>query len=155
MRRTLLASIALLFAPAIAAAQTQTVGVEVSAINQIAFTGSPTLNVNTATAGAAPTAATASATYAVTTNETNRSITAQLDLAMPTGVTLTAALAAPAGAASAGAVPLTTGAQAVVTGISTLDATGLGITYTLSATSAAGTMASTTRTITYTIVAGS
>ena len=139
-----------------AAAQqaTQDVTFEVQAINQIAFTGTPSLVISAATAGGAPTSASANATYAVTTNETNRKITAEINSAMPAGVTLSVSLAAPAGGSSAGAVSLGTTAQDVVTGVSTVNASGLGVTYTLQATSAAGVVASDTRTVTYTITAG-
>jgi len=139
-----------------AAAQsaTQDVTLEVQAINQIAFTGSPSLVISTATAGSAPTSVSANATYAITTNETDRKITAQLDNDTPSGLTLSAALAAPSGATSAGAVQLSTLAQDVVTGITPVNASGLNVTYTLSATAAAGVVPSTSRTVTYTIVAG-
>ncbi|MDB4950807.1 MAG: hypothetical protein JWM27_3456 [Gemmatimonadetes bacterium] len=140
-----------------AAAQTATqdVGFEVQAISQIAFSGSPTLTISTATAGSAPTSATASGSYAVTTNETNQKITAEIDATMPTGVTLTASLAAPSGGTSAGVKTLSTTAQDVVTGISTLNQSGLSVSYGLSATSAAGVVAADSRTVTYTILAGS
>lgn len=133
---------------------TQDVTFEVQAINQIAFTGSPSLVVSTATAGSAPTSVTAGATYAITTNQTNRKVTAQINSAMPSGVTLTVSLAAPTGGSSAGAVSLGTTAQDVVTGVSTVNQSGLSVTYTLSATAAAGVVASGTRTVTYTITAG-
>lgn len=133
---------------------TQDVTFEVQAINQIAFTGSPSLVISSATAGGAPTSATANASYAITTNETNRKITAEINSALPAGVTLSVSLAAPAGGASAGAVSLGTTAQDVVTGISPVNASGLGVTYTLSATAAAGVVPSGTRTVTYTVTAG-
>src|SRR5438552_1512011 len=105
--RHLLATIALLAGfTAVAAAQTtatQTVTFQVDAINQIAFSGSPSLVINTASAGSAPTAVTAGATWAVTTNQTGSKITASINSAMPAGLTLSANLAAPAGATSAGA----------------------------------------------------
>lgn len=133
---------------------TQDVSFEVQAINQIAFTGSPSLVISTAPAGSAPTSATANATYAITTNETDRKITAQIDSDMPAGTGLAVSLAAPSGAASAGAVSLSTTAQDAVTGISTINASGLNVTYTLSATAAAGVVPAGTRTVTYTITAG-
>ncbi|HEX6751308.1 MAG TPA: hypothetical protein VF092_28715 [Longimicrobium sp.] len=133
---------------------TQDVTLEVQAINQLSFTGSPSLVISTATAGGAPTSATANATYAITTNESNRKVTAQIDSDTPAGVALSVSLAAPAGATSAGAVQLGTTAQDVVTGIGTVSASGLNVTYTLSATAAAGVVPSTTRTVTYTITAG-
>lgn len=139
-----------------AAAQqaTQDVSFEVQAINQLAFTGSPSLVISTATAGSAPTSATANASYAITTNESNRKITAAINSNMPSGTTLSVSLAAPSGGSSAGAVSLSTTAQDVVTGVSTANASGLSVTYTLQATAAAGVVAAGTRTVTYTIVAG-
>lgn len=149
-----LAVVALSTGRAHAQTATQDVTLEVQAIDQLAFTGSPSLVISSATAGSAPTSATANATYAITTNETDRKITAEIDSDTPSGVTLSASLAAPSGATSAGAVQLSTTAQDVVTGIGTVNASGLNVTYTLSATSAAGVVPSTTRTVTYTIVAG-
>lgn len=157
MRNILIASAALLIATAgTAAAQqaTQSVGYEVTAINEISVAGAPSLVISSATAGSAPTSATASGTYAITTNETNRKITAAIDAEMPTGTTLTVTLDAPTGGASAGAVALTTVAADVVTGISTVEESGLSITYDLSATVDAGVVAAGSRTVTYTIVAG-
>jgi hypothetical protein len=133
----------------------QTVTFEVQAINQIAVTGSPSLTISTAVAGNAPTSVTAAASYAITTNQSNRKITASLNTAMPADVTLSVALAAPSGAsAPASPVVLTTGAQDVVTGVSLLNAAALSITYTLSATSAAGVVPSSSKTVTYTVTAG-
>ena len=78
---------------------TQTVTFQVTAINQVAVTGAPSLVVNTATAGNAPTSATSSGnTWSVTTNQTGASITASIPTAMPAGLTLSANLTAPAGA---------------------------------------------------------
>lgn len=133
---------------------TQTVSYEVTAINEISVTGSPSLVINDATAGSGLTSATASGTYAVTTNQTNRKITAQLDASMPAGVTLSVALAAPTGGTSAGVVSLSTTAQDVVTGVSSVNESGLSIGYTLSATVAAGVVPAGNRTVTYTITAG-
>ncbi len=148
------AALVLVTAGGAAAQATQEVGFEVQAINQIAFSGSPSLVITSSTAGSAPTAATASGTYAVTTNEVDRKITAQIELAMPAGVSLSTTLAAPSGGTSAGAVTLGITAQDVVTGISTVDVSGLSVTYTLSATSAAGVVPAGTRIVTYTITAG-
>lgn len=133
---------------------TQTVSYEVAAIDQISVSGAPSLVVSTATAGSGLTSATASGTYSVTTNGDGRKITASIDTDMPTGVTLTVALDAPAGASSAGVVTLSSTDQDVVTDISTVNASGLGITYGLSATVAAGVVASGNKTVTYTITEG-
>lgn len=135
----------------------QTVTYEVSAINELSVS-SPTvsLTVNAATAGSAPTAASDSSTsYAITTNESNRKITGILNTAMPSGVSLSASLAAPTGATSVGPVALTGTAQDLVTGISTLNESGKVITYNLSATSAAGVVPSASKTVTLTVTAGS
>jgi hypothetical protein len=69
---------------------------------------------------------------------------------MPTGVTLTVALAASKGA-SLGPVTLGTAAQNVVTGI-TGTMFGQSITYTLRATPAAGVVAVQTRQVTFTLI---
>jgi hypothetical protein len=133
---------------------TQTVSYEVAAINEISVAGSPSLVINDATAGSGLTSATASGTYAITTNEANRKVTAQIDGNMPSGVTLSVTLAAPAGGTSTGAVALSTTAQDVVTGVSNVNQSGLSIGYTLSATVAAGVVPAGNRTVTYTITAG-
>jgi hypothetical protein len=155
----LLAAILILGAGGVAMASDttgQTVTYEIQAINELAVSGSPdALIVNEAVAGAAPTAVSNTATtYDITTNQTTRKITGAINAAMPAGVTLTANLAAPTGGTSAGAVVLTATAQDLVTGISTLNETAKGITYGLSATSAAGVVASATKTVTLTIAAG-
>jgi len=133
---------------------TQSVSYEVQAINKIAVSGSPSLTISTAVAGNAPTSVTANATYAITTNESNRKITAQLDENMPSGLALTIELAAPTGATSAGAQSLSTDAADLVTGVSLLNESGLSMSYTLSATAAAGVVASSSRTVTFTVAAG-
>ncbi|MBB4635439.1 hypothetical protein [Longimicrobium terrae] len=133
---------------------TQTVSYEVSAVNEISVSGSPSLVISAATAGSGLTSASASGTYAITTNETDRKITAEIDSDMPSGVTLSVSLAAPSGATSAGAVTLSSTAVDVVTGVSTVNQSGLNITYGLSATVSAGVVSAGNRTVTYTITAG-
>jgi hypothetical protein len=144
------------FAAATASAQTatQSVTFQVDAINQIALSGSPSLVVNTATAGSAPTQASAAATWAVTTNQTGAKITASINSAMPAGLDLQVNMSAPAGGSSAGAQTLSTTAVDVVTGITKLAQSGISVGYTLDATAAAGVVASTSRTVTYTITGG-
>jgi hypothetical protein len=156
--RSLIAFAGVITFASTAAAQTATQDVtySVSAINQISVSGgAQTLAVTTAVAGSAPTAVSSSGlTWAVTTNETNRKVVAKLDLAMAAGVTLTSNLTAPSSGLSAGAKALTALDQDMVTSIDTQDASALSLVYTLSATSAAGVVASTTRTVTYTIMSG-
>jgi hypothetical protein len=156
MKGRILASLALFGAATAASAQTatQVVTFQVDAINQIAFSGSPSLVVNTATAGSNPSASTSAASWAVTTNQTGSKITASIGSNMPAGLTLSVNLAAPAGASSAGAQSLSTVAVDLVTSITMLAQGALGVTYTLDATAAAGVVASTSRTVTYTITGG-
>jgi hypothetical protein len=156
-KRILMTAALMIGASSAAAAQTanQTVTFQVDAINQIAFAGSPSLVINTATAGSAPTAATANVTWAVTTNQTGAKITASIGSNMPAGLTLTVDLTAPTAAgSSAGAQTLSTTSVDLVTGITKLAESGLGVGYSLSATPAAGVVSSTTRTVTYTITGG-
>lgn len=154
--RRSLAVLALLAIGGTAAAQTatQTLTFQVDAINQIAFTGNPSLVINTAAAGADPSSVTTAVTWGVTTNQSNAKITASLNAALPANVTLTVDLAAPSGATSAGAQSLGTTSVDLVSAITRVAESALGVTYTLSATAAAGVVASTTRTVTYTITGG-
>lgn len=152
-----LAAIALIAGAAGAASAqtaTQSVTFQVDAINQISFSGSPSLVVNTATAGSAPTSATAAAAWAVTTNQTGAKITASIGSAMPAGLTLQVNLSAPSGASSAGAQTLSTTAIDVVTAITKVAQSAISASYSLDATAAAGVVPSTSRTVTYTITGG-
>lgn len=155
--KRILMSMALLTCAA-AAAVSQTAGqvitFQVDAINQISFAGSPSLVISTATAGSNPGAVTAAATWAVTTNQTGAKITASIGSAMPAGVTLSVNLTAPAGATSAGSLSLSTTAVDLVTGITKVAQGALSASYSLVASAAAGVVASTTRTVTYTITGG-
>ena len=153
--RVLLALTLLAGASSVAAAQaTQTVTFQVDAINQIAFVGSPSLTISTATAGSNPTNATANATWAITTNQSTVKITASIASNMPTGLTLSVALTAPSVGSSAGAQPLSTASVDLVTGIAQVAQTAIPLTYTLSALPSAGVVASQTRIVTYTITGG-
>ena len=140
-----------------AAAQTaaQVVHFRVDAVSQLAVSGNPApLIISAAIAGQDPSGASGSTTtYAISTNESNQKIVASLNQAMPAGTNLEVALAAPSGAATRGNVALGTAGTDVVTGISTTATSALPITYRLSATVAAD-VASTARTVTYTIVSG-
>jgi hypothetical protein len=154
MNRSILAAVALTAVASIAGAQTtQSVTFQVSAINQLSFSGAPSLTISTATAGSAPTSVSSSGvTYAITTNEASKKIKAALSANMPAGVTLSVDMEAPAGAASTGVTALSTTDANLVTGITKLNASGLEMTYTLAATSAAGVIASASRTVTFTII---
>jgi hypothetical protein len=133
-----------------------TVTYEVTAINELDISGNPgNMTVSTATAGSQPEAVTdATTTYAITTNGTNKKITAELDTAMPTGTTLKVNLAAPSVGISAGQVTLSTSAADVVTGITEVVDSAKTISYELGATVDAGVVGSATKTVTFTIADG-
>ena len=158
MSRNIIMSVLLVAAAATTASAqtaTQTVTFQVDAINQVAVSGTPTLTISAAVAGGAPTSATSTGnTWAVTTNQSGAKITASIGSPMPTGVTLSASMAAPSGGTSAGYQALGTTAVDLVTGITKLNASGLSLDYKLDATTAAGTLSSTTRVVTYTITGG-
>lgn len=153
----ILVGLALVGVASTASAQpvTQDVTIAVNAISQIAVVGgTQTLTISTATAGNQPTPAMAATFWAVTTNQTNQKVTAQLDSDFPAGFDVTAEMEAPSVGTSAGQRPLSTTSQDLVTGISTLAESALDLTYRLSANASAGVLSSTTRTVTFTIVTG-
>jgi len=154
--RMFVAGTALSLAAGIVQAQTatQSVGIQVQSINQITVAGAPSLVINTAVAGSQPTQATASGTYAITTNDTSRIITVEIDSDMPANTTLKVTMAAPSGGTSTGPVTLSTTPQNAVTGFGMVIGSNLAIGYTLDATVSAGIIAATTRTVTFTIIAG-
>ncbi|SDX71909.1 hypothetical protein SAMN03080603_00332 [Acetomicrobium thermoterrenum DSM 13490] len=131
---------------------TQSVHFEVAAINEISVSDDPqTLIISEATPGSDPTPVTdSSTTYAITTNGTNKKITAAIGPAMPTGLTLKVELEAPTGATPQPDVVLDTSASDVVTGISQVAASNLTITYTLEATAEAEVGSGST-TVTFTL----
>jgi hypothetical protein len=151
-----LAALALVALAGTAGAQnTQTINFSVAAINQIAVTGTVTLDITTATAGSAPTSASDNASkWAVTTNQSGAKISASLDSDMPSGLTLKVNLAAPTGATSTLAQTLSSGSVDLVTGVSHVAEGNLSMTYTLDATATAAVVAAGTRTVTYTISGG-
>jgi hypothetical protein len=137
----------------ILATSAQNVTFSVAAINQISVTGTPTLAITGAPAGGAPTSVTdATSSYAITTNQSNLRIQAQINENMPLNVSLSASVAAPTGAATTGPTALSTTPANVVTGISQVNQGSLGISYTLTAAANAGTVPSQSRTVTFTVV---
>jgi hypothetical protein len=122
---------------------------------QLIVSGSPAVMVvSGAVAGSAPSVVTNSnTTYSITSPGVGKhAITADINTPMPAGVTLKITLGASGGATSDGAITLSTTAQDVVVGI-TKAASGLPITYVLSATEAAGVVPLQTRRVTLTLVA--
>ena len=130
----------------------QSVTVSVQAINLVAVSGNVTLAINAATPGSAPDSdADSSTSYDLTVNSSGKKITAYLDAAFSSGITLRTQLTAPSGASST-ARDLTTTPQDLVTGIGGVATTGLTITHTASATpEAAPNGAGQSRTVTYTL----
>jgi hypothetical protein len=112
------------------------------------------LRISTAVAGSQPVAVTnATTTYTVVTPAPNRTykITAQLNANMPTGTTLTATFAQVPQSISAGAIPLDVTPRNVVTSINKNTNNTASITYSFTATTAAGVIPSTSRTVTLTV----
>ena len=133
---------------------TQTVSFEVAPITEIHASGSPSLVINSATgAGGTLVNATASGTYAITTNQHGRKITAKLDNDMPNNVTLTLTMAAPLGGGTAMGSPVTLSQVEtdMVTAVVPVSESGLSLNYELSADETAGVVAPQNRTVTFTI----
>jgi hypothetical protein len=126
---------------------------EVTAINEIAITdGSPSLTVNAAVAGEQPTPVTGSGgSYAITTNGTDKKITAAINTDMPSGLTLALTAGAPTNASANSEVSLSSTAAELVTGITQVAESGLALNYKLMALVTAGVVPSATKTVTLTI----
>lgn len=157
---TLVTTTALVFqmAHAQSATATQSLNLAVNAVYKIAASGNPgALTITTGTAGvdALTSASDASTTYSITQNFGNTvKITANLDAALSSGYTLQIDLASSKGT-SAGTVDISnaTGGSAVnvVTSIGMGADANKAITYTFSALASAGTLASSSRTVTLTL----
>lgn len=125
------------------AAQVGTTSVTFSfqAIDEIAVTGAPTLTINSAVAGQQPQPVTdSSSTYSISTNGSNKRITASLSKPMPADTTLEIQLTSPGSGTSMSYVTLSTVAADVVTGISHVAAANRTIAYRFRATTAAGVL---------------
>ncbi|MFH1452363.1 MAG: hypothetical protein ABIH00_00045 [Armatimonadota bacterium] len=131
----------------------QSVSFQVDSISEFAASGDPgTFSIDTAVAGSQPSEVTDTTTsYAITTNETNKKITAALNSAMPSNTTLKLTAAAPTGGSSQGELTLTSSALDLVTGISNVAESGKTLTYKFSATVVAGTISLSSKTVTLTL----
>ena len=118
--------------------------------------GAPGLmRVSSAIAGSEPVPITmAGGTYTVSTPNPNRphAVTAQLNNNMPVGTTMAITLDAVPGSTSLGAVALDVTARNVVTGIPRRTDATANITYTFTATAAAGVVPLSSRIVTLTII---
>jgi hypothetical protein len=133
----------------------QVVTFEVKAVNEVGVTGSPNLVIDAAKPGESELSVQSTGnTWSVTTNQSRAKITAALDAPMPDGVTLSAQLAAPAGARSAGMKPLSTVPVDMVTSINHLNQGGLPLVYELDAASTLAKSTKGTRAVTYTVTGG-
>lgn len=135
--------------------QTVSVTLVIQAINEISIVAnSVTLTVNAAVAGSEPTQVSQSTTYAISTNcATNaKKLTAVINSAMPSGLTLSLNMTAPTGASSAGTKTITNVATDVVTSIDGVAQSGLNMTFYLNATTAAHTVSAAAKTLTLTLV---
>jgi hypothetical protein len=136
---------------------TITVNYEVTAVNALNIDDasvSLTVDGSGTTAGSAPTAASDTSTYDITTNVVSpavKKLTAAINSDMPTGLTLTLEAEAPTGGVSAGAVTITHTAANVVTSIDAAAESDLDLTFGLSATVDAGTVSSASKTLTLTL----
>lgn len=137
-------------ASALSASSTANVTVTINVLseNDITFSGNPaTFNVNP---GNSPQTDTTT-TYSVITNQSNQRISALIAPALPSGVSLAVNLTAPTGATSLGLVTLTTSSQNLVTGITQLSQSGLGVTYSVSVTPTATVASGIQTVVTYTL----
>lgn len=144
---------------AMAQTATQTVTFAVNGINRISVSGPASLTVNTATAGSQPSSAASSGiTWAITTNQTNQKVTAELTAAsggnMPSGLTLTADMAQPSVGSTDGAQTLSTTPVRLVSGLTRVAQSGMALTLTLAADVSAGVVSSTSRDVLYTVTTG-
>ena len=140
---------------AVAQSANQNVTVTVSAINEISTSGGAiSMTISTATAGSEPDNATDAGTWAITTNQSTRKVTGQLDALYTSGVELKLNLAAPSVGSSAGSVTLiAVSATDLVTGITKVAESGLTRTYTAIATVSDGSSSAEMQTVTLTITA--
>ncbi|MFI5229595.1 MAG: hypothetical protein ACHQWU_11035 [Gemmatimonadales bacterium] len=151
----ILSALTLAAAPLRAQSASQVVVFEVRAVNELGVTGSPNLTIDAAKSGEGELSVQSTGnTWSVTTNQARAKVTAALDESMPDGVTLSAQLAAPVGAASAGMKHLSTTPVDMVTSINRLNQGGLPLVYELSANAMLAKNTKGTRAVTYTITGG-
>ena len=129
---------------------TQQVTINMAEIAVISVQGTINMTIAAATAGQAPDAATASATYAVTANGDDKKISAKLDKDMSKGLTLYATMSAPKDAQSKGKKSLSEKSVDLVHKIDDVNENGLGLNYEAVATVEAEPD-NYVRTVTYTI----
>jgi hypothetical protein len=167
-RRHLLPAVAALLLFGSRSVVAQSITVQVDAINAFTITGTPSLHLTSSdvVAGATSTLShsdASSVTYAYTSNDVGsvsdgaggfkgKSFVASMP-AIGTGFALLVTAQSPGGGGtSAGETEIGTTNTPLVTGIQPVNSTGKTLTYKLTATVAAGTLSSTARTVTFTII---
>jgi hypothetical protein len=139
-----------------AGSDTITVNYEVQAINELNIDdASVTLTITAAAPGSDPTQVSDSATYDISTNCATdaKKVTAEIDSAMPSGLTLKINMTAPTGATSAGAVTLSDTPADALTAIDAVSESNINMDFTLDATAEAGVVAAASKTCTLTLTA--
>ena len=113
----------------------------------------PTFVVSTAIAGSQPTSISSSLTYFVKAKHPagSQKITAQLDSPMPLGTTLSLSMVTPPSAVSMGTVSLDATPRDILISVDKENGSTYGMTYTFSATVAAGVVPSQSRLVTLTM----
>jgi hypothetical protein len=111
------------------------------------------LRISVAVPGFDPAPVSAATTYTIKAGKVTKpqGVSAQLNAAMPVGVTLTVELSAPTGATSNGPVALDATIRELVGNITNITVETQTITYTLTATAAAGVIPFSSRTVTFTV----
>jgi hypothetical protein len=146
---------AFVYQSALSQTATQNITLEVQNISKISVSGPVSLVISDAIAGSDPTPVTNSSTsYNITHNSSlTGKITANINSALPAGLTLKLTMTAGSLGTSAGQVDISNATTAVdvITGIGLGKAAGQGITYDFSASLAAGAFASTVKTVTFTV----
>ena len=125
-------------------------------VGRITVGASPALfRVNIAVAGFEPLPVVRTSTVSVRASKANKpqQVMVSLDAPLPAGLTMTLDMTTPTGATSPGTVTLDATARALMTDISNTAVETETLTYTFSATVAAGVVAAEFRTVTFTITA--
>jgi hypothetical protein len=139
----------------VAAQNPTTVLFQVQPVNAMSVAPVPLVIIMAAAQTAAPRGVMqAVSSWSMTTNQSLTKIAASIDVSLPRGLTLFAALDAPAGANSRGLVPLGLFGRDLVTNVTKTSAGALRLRYRLDATVDAGLPLWLVRQVTYTVLSG-
>ena len=137
------------------AAQTtiQVVGFAVAPSMQVAIQGGGASDVSVSSSGQVV-GGSVESSWSISTNQVGAKISASISGPLPKGVAISAELAAPKGAMSAGLRELGPASVDLITDLSKVTASGLGLTYQLRADRSDGVLPQTRSTVTYTLTGG-